>query len=51
MQCTVEDSKGLHRLAKNSRGAFKNLLIAMKTDMEANGPIREDWTNFSALTK
>jgi hypothetical protein len=50
MQWTVEDSGGLHRMVKKLPERVQNLLVALKKDMEANGPIRGDWPNFSPLT-
>jgi hypothetical protein len=40
----------LNKLVRKLPENVQNLLIALKKDMEANGPIRGDWPNFSALS-
>ena len=49
MKWTVTEKTGLHKRIRNLPENVQNLLIALKKDMEANGPIRGDWSNFSAL--
>ncbi|MHB8908410.1 MAG: cytotoxic translational repressor of toxin-antitoxin stability system [Syntrophales bacterium] len=44
------EKTGLHKRVRNLPENVQNLLIALKKDMEANGPIRGDWPNFSALS-
>jgi hypothetical protein len=50
MKWTVTEKAGLHKRVRKLPGSVQNLLIALKKDMEANGPIRGDWPNFSALS-
>jgi hypothetical protein len=47
---TVTEKTGLHKHVRNLPENVQNLLIALKKDMEASGPIRGDWPNFSALS-
>jgi hypothetical protein len=49
MTWTVEEKTGLHKRIRKLPENVQNLLIALKRDMEANGPIRGDWPNFSPL--
>jgi len=49
MNWTVKEKTGLHKRVRYLPENVQNLLIALKKDMEANGPIRGDWPNFSAL--
>lgn len=49
MKWTVKEKTGLHKRVRHLPENVQNLLIALKKDMEANGPIRGDWPNFSAL--
>lgn len=46
---TVTEKTGLHKRIRNLPENVQNLLIALKKYMEANGPIRGDWPNFSTL--
>jgi len=50
MKWTVTEKTGLHKRVRQLPENVQNLLIALKKDMEANGPIRGDWPNFSALS-
>lgn len=50
MKWTVTEKKRLNKLVRKLPENVQNLLIALKKDMEANGPIRGDWPNFSALS-
>jgi hypothetical protein len=50
MTWTVTEKTGLHKRVRNLPEKVQNLLIALKKDMEANGPIRGDWPNFSTLS-
>jgi hypothetical protein len=50
MNWTVGEKTGLHKQIRKLPGNVQNLLIALKKDMEANGPVRRDWPNYSALT-
>jgi len=50
MRWTVTENKRLNKLVRKLPENVQNLLIALKKDMEANGPIRGDWPNFSALS-
>ena len=46
----VEEKAGLHKRVRDLSVNVQNILIALKKDMEANGPIRGNWPNFSALS-
>ena len=50
MRWTVTENKRLNKLVRKLPENVQNLLIALIKDMEANGPIRGDWPNFSALS-
>lgn len=50
MKWTVTEKKRLNKLVRKLPENVQDLLIALKKDMEANGPIRGDWPNFSALS-
>ena len=50
MKWTVTEKTGLHKRIRNLPENIQNLLIALKKDMEASGPIRGDYPNFSALS-
>lgn len=50
MKWTVEERTRLHKRIRKLPENVQNLLIALKRDMEANGPIRGDWPNFSVLS-
>ena len=50
MKWTVTEKKGLHKRVRDLPENVQNLLLALKKDMEANGPIRGDWPNFSTLS-
>ena len=50
MKWTVTEKTGLHKRVRNLPENVQNLLIALKKDMEANGPVRGDWPNFSPLS-
>jgi hypothetical protein len=50
MRWTVTENKRLNKLIRKLPENVQNLLIALKKDMEAYGPIRGDWPNFSALS-
>ena len=50
MTWTVTEKTGLHKRVRNLPEKVQNILIALKKDMEANGPIRGDWPNFSTLS-
>ena len=43
MTWTVTEKTGLHKRVRNLPEKVQNLLIALKKDMEADGPIRGDW--------
>ena len=49
MRWTVTETRSLNKRVRHLPTAVQNLLISLKKDMEANGPIRGDWPNFSAL--
>lgn len=51
MAWTVTEKTGLHKRVRDLPENVQNLLIALKKDIEANGPIRGDWPNFSALSR
>jgi len=46
----VEEKAGLHKRVRDLPVNVQNILIALKKDMEVNGPIRGNWPNFSALS-
>ena len=48
MKWTVTEKTGLHKRVRKLPEKVQNLLIALKKDLEANGPVRGDWPN-SAL--
>jgi len=50
MNWTVQEKIGLHKQIRKLPGNVQNLLIALKKDMEASGPVRGDWPNYSVLT-
>jgi len=50
MKWTVSEKARLHKRVRNLPENVQNVLIALKKDMEANGPVRGDWPNFSALS-
>lgn len=50
MRWMVEEKAGLHKRVRDLPVNVQNILIALKKDMEANGPIRGNWPNFSALS-
>lgn len=50
MKWTVTEKAGLHKHVRKLPGKVQNLLIALKMEMEANGPVRGNWPNFSALS-
>jgi len=50
MKWTVTEKKNLNKRVRKLPEKVQNLLIALKKAMEANGPIRGDWPNFSALS-
>jgi hypothetical protein len=50
MKWIVTEKTGLHKRVRKLPGNVQNLLIALKKDMEANGPVRGDWPNFSTLS-
>jgi len=50
MAWTVEERRSLDKRVRKLPVNVQNLLIALKRDMEASGPIRGNWPNFSALS-
>ena len=50
MRWTVTEKKSLSKQIRKLPIMVQNLLIALKIDMEANGPIRGDWPNYSPLS-
>lgn len=46
----VEEKAGLHKRIRDLPANVQNILIALKKEMEVNGPIRGNWPNFSALS-
>jgi hypothetical protein len=44
-----EERRSLNKRVRDLPENVQNILIALKKDMEANGPIRGDWPNFKAL--
>jgi mRNA-degrading endonuclease RelE of RelBE toxin-antitoxin system len=50
MKWTVMEKKNVNKLVRKLPENVQNLLVALKKDMEAHGPIRGDWPNFSALS-
>lgn len=50
MKWTVTESRNLNKRVRKLPEKVQNILIALKKDMEINGPIRGDWPNFSALS-
>lgn len=50
MSWTVTERPSLYKQVRSLPEKVQNLLIALKKDMEANGPIRGDWPNFGALS-
>ena len=50
MGWTVTERRSLNKQVRKLPEVVQNLLIALKRDMEANGPIRGDWPNFSRLS-
>ncbi len=47
---TVTEKRSLNKRIRKLPGNVQNILIALKKDMEINGPIRGDWPNFSAFS-
>jgi hypothetical protein len=47
---TVSERRSLNKKVRKLPANVQNLLIVLEKDMEANGPIRRDWPNFSALS-
>ena len=50
MAWTVKERRSLSKRVRKLPENIQNLLIALKKDMEVNGPIRGNWLNFSALS-
>jgi hypothetical protein len=50
MRWMVEEKAGLHKRIRDLPANVQNILIALKKEMEVNGPIRGNWPNFSALS-
>ena len=50
MTWTVTERRSLNKAIRKLPQRVQNALIALKKDLEVNGPIRGDWPNFSALT-
>lgn len=50
MAWTVEERRSLDKRVRKLPVNVQNLLIALKRDMEASGPIRGNWPNFSLLS-
>jgi len=50
MAWTVKERRSLSKQVRMLPENVQNLLIALKKDIEANGPIRGNWPNFSALS-
>lgn len=49
MAWTVKEKQALNKRIRKLPVKVQNLLIALKKDMEANGPIRGDWPNYGKL--
>lgn len=50
MTWTVTERRSLNKQIRKLPSKVQNLLIALKKDMEAYGPIRGDWPNFGPLS-
>jgi len=50
MKWTVTERRSLNKQIRKLPEKVQNMLVALKKDMELNGPIRGDWPNFSALS-
>jgi hypothetical protein len=50
MKWTVTERRNLNKQVRQLPVNVQDILIALKKDMEINGPIRGDWPNFSALS-
>ena len=50
MRRTVTEKTRLHKRVRKLPENVQDLLIALKKDIEANGPIRRNWPSFSALS-
>ena len=50
MTWTVTERRSLSKQIRKLPQKVQNSLIALKKDMEINGPIRGNWPNFSTLS-
>lgn len=50
MTWAVTERRNLTKAIRKLPQKVQNALIALKKDLEVNGPIRGDWPNFSALS-
>jgi hypothetical protein len=50
MAWMVKEIQALNKRIRKLPVKVQNLLIALKKDMEANGPIRGDWPNYGKLS-
>lgn len=50
MKWTVTEKRNLNKRIRKLPKNVQNILIALKKDMETNGPVRGDWPNFSVLS-
>jgi mRNA-degrading endonuclease RelE of RelBE toxin-antitoxin system len=49
MTWTVKERRSLVKRVRKLPENIQNILIALKKDMEINGPIRGNWPNFSFI--
>jgi mRNA-degrading endonuclease RelE of RelBE toxin-antitoxin system len=50
MTWEVKERKSLNKQVRRLPVNVQNLLIALKKEMEVNGPVRGNWPNFSLLS-
>jgi len=50
MKWTVTEHRNLQRHIRGLPEKVQNILIALKKELETDGPIRGNWPNFSALS-
>jgi mRNA-degrading endonuclease RelE of RelBE toxin-antitoxin system len=50
MTWTVKEQRSLNKRVRKLPSKVQDLLIALKKDMEANGPVRGNWPNYSKLS-
>ena len=50
MKWTVKEKRSLSKKVRNLPVKVQNLLIALKMDLEENGPVRGNWPNYGKLS-